>query len=68
MPLPRELPGWALREGVEFTCSVPTDCRDVSELLSDPWILRDFRPVPYSYLDEGELEELVGFEHPAPAH
>ena len=68
LPLPRELPGWALREGIEFTCSVPTDCRDVSELLSDPWILRDFRPVPYSYLDEGELEELVGFELSEPAH
>jgi len=68
LPLPRELPGWALREGIEFTCAVPTHCRDVSELLSDPWILRDFRAVPYSYLDEDELEELVGFEHPAPAH
>ena len=66
--LPRELPGWALREGTDFTCSVPTDCRDVSELLSDPWILRDFRPVPYSYLDEDELEELVGFELSEPAH
>ncbi len=68
LPLPRELPGWALREGVKFSCSVPADCRDVSELLSDPWILRDFRLVPYSYLDEDELEELLGFENPAPAH
>ena len=66
--LPRELPGWALREGTDFTCAVPTDCRDVTELLSDPWILRDFRPVPYSYLDEDELEELVGFEHSDSAH
>ncbi len=66
--LPRELPGWALREGTDFTCAVPTDCWDVNVLLSDPWILRDFRPLPYPYLDEEELEELVDFEHSAPAH
>ncbi|QEH35207.1 Type I restriction enzyme EcoKI M protein [Aquisphaera giovannonii] len=68
LALPRLLPGWALREGIEFTCAVPADCVEVGELLSDPWILRDFRPLPYSYLDEEELEELVNFEHPVPAH
>jgi hypothetical protein len=68
LALPRALPGWALREGVEFTCAVPADCREVSELRSDPWILRDFQPLPYSYLNEDELEELIDFERAEPAH
>lgn len=63
LALPPEMPGWALREGVDFTCSVPTDCRDADELRKNPWLLRYFRLVPYSYLDDDQLEELVSSEH-----
>jgi hypothetical protein len=63
LPLPREMPGWALREGADFTCTVPTACRDAEELRENPWLLRDFRLVPYSYLDEEQLAELVSSEH-----
>lgn len=66
LALPRTMPGWALREGVEFTCALPADCTEVSELLSDPWTLRDFRPLPYSYLAEDQLEEMVNFERLEP--
>ncbi|MGO8897999.1 MAG: class I SAM-dependent DNA methyltransferase [Isosphaeraceae bacterium] len=68
LPLPREMPGWALREGIEFTCAVPVECRSVEELRGDPWLLRDFLPVPYSYLDESGLEEMLGYEKLGPAH
>ena len=68
LPLPRQMPGWAMREGAEFTCAVPADCRSVEELQRDPWLLRDFLPVPYSYLDESGLEGILGYEKLGPAH
>ena len=59
VPIPRHLPGWALREGAEFTCLAPADRRDPRDI-QDPWLLREFEPVPYSYLKRAELELLVG--------
>lgn len=57
--LPNDIPGWALRDGVGFTCLAPRDLRDPGELRTNPWLLRDFRPVPYSYLSASELDQLV---------
>ncbi len=57
--LPKDMPGWALREGMGFTCLAPKSLKDVTELRSNPWLLRDFRPLPYSYLEDDELGELV---------
>ncbi len=64
VPLPRHIPGWALAAGVEFTCSVPVNSQSVDDL-RDPWHLRDFMPVPYSYLSTEELEKLIGYERPS---
>lgn len=63
VPLPRHIPGWALSPGVEFTCAVPAESVSADDL-RDPWLLRDFRPVPYSYMDVNELERLIGYERP----
>jgi hypothetical protein len=63
VPLPRHIPGWALTSGAEFTCSVPIDSLSADDL-KDPWLLRDFMPVPYSYLNVEELERLIGYERP----
>jgi hypothetical protein len=57
--LPKDMPGWALREGMGFTCLAPKSLKDASELRNNPWLLRDFRPLPYSYLEDDELGELV---------
>ncbi len=57
--LPSDMPGWALREGIGFTCSVPKELTDRDELRSNPWLLRDFRSLPYSYLSPQQLRELV---------
>jgi len=57
--LPEDMPGWALREGVGFTCLAPKDRRDANEFRDNPWLLRDFRPLPYTYLSADQLDELV---------
>jgi hypothetical protein len=57
--LPSDMPGWALRVGIGFTCNVPKELTDPSEFRSNPWLLRDFRPLPYSYLSPKQLRELV---------
>jgi len=61
VPLPKHIPGWALREGAEFTCLAPTNKRDPSDL-QDPWLLREFRPLLYSYMEPSEIEEMAGFQ------
>lgn len=61
VPLPKHMPGWALRAGVEFTCLAPVNRRDPSDL-QDPWLLREFRLLPYSYLQPSEIEKIAGFE------
>jgi hypothetical protein len=29
--------------------------------LQDPWLLREFRPLPYPYLSASEIEAMAGF-------
>jgi len=60
VPLPKHMPGWALREGAEFTCMAPSNRRDPGDL-QDPWLLREFRPLPYPYLQPSEIERMAGF-------
>ncbi len=61
IPFPGFMPGWALERGREFTCRAPENCT-LEDLRSNPWLLRDFRPIPYSYLDKDELERMIGYE------
>lgn len=60
VPLPRHIPGWALTNGVDFACEVPAESVCAADL-RDPWLLREFMPVPYSYLSIDELEDLIGY-------
>lgn len=60
VPLPKHMPGWVLRGETDFTCLAPADKRDPADL-QDPWLLREFRPLPFSYLEPGEIEGLAGF-------
>jgi len=53
IPIPREMPGWAIRPDVAFEAEIPFEHRyepDWNELQS-------FRPVRYSYMTEEELLE-----------
>ena len=51
IPIPREMPGWALRTDVAFEAEIPFEQRH------DPdWsVLHNFQPIRYSYMDEEEL-------------
>ncbi len=60
IPLPKHMPGWALREGIEFTCLAPASRRDPEDL-KNPWLLREFRALPYSYLEPEQIERMAGF-------
>jgi len=55
------MPGWALREGADFTCLAPANWRDPADL-QDPWLLREFRAVPYPYLEPSDIEKMAGFQ------
>lgn len=57
--LPSDMPGWALRPGVQFTCLAPKNTRGADEFVQNPWLLRDFRPLPYAYLPPKELDALA---------
>ena len=59
IPIPHDFPGWALADGSEFTCLAPRDDRDPQSVKTNPWLLRDFRPLPYAYLTVTQLEEMV---------
>jgi predicted RNA methylase len=61
IPLPRHMPGWALREGAEFTCLAPSKAGGAEDL-QNCWLLRDFQPLSYSYLQPQEIEEMIGFQ------
>ena len=54
------MPGWALRDGADFTCFAPANRREPDDL-KDPWLLREFRPLPYPYLSASEIEAMAGF-------
>lgn len=64
IPIPHDFPGWALTDGSEFTCLAPRNDRDTQSVMSNPWLLRDFRPLPYAYLAAPQLEEMVLQESP----
>jgi hypothetical protein len=59
IPIPHDFPGWALADGSEFTCLAPRNDRDPQSVKTNPWLLRDFRPLPYAYLTVAQLEEMV---------
>ena len=59
IPIPHDFPGWALESESEFTCLAPRNNRDPRSVMVDPWLLRDFRPLPYAYLSATQLEEMV---------
>ena len=61
VPLPMHMPGWALREGTQFTCLAPANRRAPADL-QDPWLLREFRPLPYAYMEPSEIERMAGFQ------
>ncbi|CAN1212221.1 site-specific DNA-methyltransferase (adenine-specific) [Tumidithrix helvetica PCC 7403] len=55
LPLPQELPGWAL-DGTVFEAELSEDIETFEELAQRPWALRKFRHTPYPYLTNEELK------------
>ncbi|WP_103670004.1 N-6 DNA methylase [Pseudanabaena sp. BC1403] len=55
LPLPQELPGWAL-DGTVFRAELAEDIETFEELAQRPWALRKFRHTPYPYLSNDELK------------
>jgi hypothetical protein len=55
LPLPPELPGWAL-DGTVFRAELSEDVETFQELSQRPWALRKFRHTPYPYLTNDELK------------
>jgi hypothetical protein len=55
VPLPQELPGWAL-DGTVFEAELSEDIETFSELAKRPWALRKFKHTLYSYLTNDELK------------
>lgn len=55
LPLPQELPGWAL-DGTVFEAELSEDIETFEELAQRPWALRKFRHTPYLYLTNEELK------------
>ncbi|RLC21188.1 MAG: hypothetical protein DRI57_02960 [Deltaproteobacteria bacterium] len=51
IPIPREMPGWALRTQVAFDAEIPFKQRHAPDWSE----LRNFQPIRYSYMDEEEL-------------
>jgi hypothetical protein len=56
VPLPSELPGWAL-DGQIFTAEISEDIQTLEELSQRPWALRGFKHTPRPYLTIDELKE-----------
>jgi hypothetical protein len=59
IPLPQELPGWAL-DGTVFRAELSEDIETFQELAQRPWALRKFRHTPYPYLNNDELQTKLG--------
>jgi hypothetical protein len=55
IPLPQELPSWAL-DGTVFRAELTEDIETFEELSQRPWALRKFRHTPYPYLTNDELK------------
>jgi hypothetical protein len=56
LPLPAELPGWAL-DGTVFEANLSEDIDTFEQLAKRPWGLRAFRHTPRPYLSIEELEK-----------
>ncbi len=56
IPLPQELPGWAL-DGTPFEAELSYDIQTFDQLRKRPWALRKFRHTPRPYLTDQELDE-----------
>ncbi len=54
LPLPPELPGWAL-DGTVFTAELSEDIRTFEQLRQRPWALHRFKHTPCPYLTPDEL-------------
>jgi hypothetical protein len=59
MPLPNELPGWAL-DGTVFRAELSEDIETFQDLAQRPWALRKFRHTPYTYFTNDELKAKLG--------
>jgi len=58
VPLPQELPGWAL-DGTPFEAELSHDIKTFEQLRERPWALRKFRHTPRPYLTDQELDEFL---------
>ena len=58
VPLPQELPGWAL-DGTPFEAELSHDIKTFAQLRERPWALRRFRHEPRAYLTGSELDEFL---------
>lgn len=58
LPLPPELPGWAL-DGTAFSAELSDDIRTFDQLRERPWALREFRHTPRPYLTDEELNDFL---------
>ena len=58
IPLPQELPGWAL-DGTPFEVQLSKDIKTFQQLRERPWALRKFVHTPRPYLTNEELEEFL---------
>lgn len=58
IPLPQELPGWAL-DGTPFEAELSHDVKTFDQLKERPWALRHFRHTPRPYLTDDELGEFL---------
>jgi hypothetical protein len=61
IPLPQELPGWAL-DGTVFEAQLSQDVETFEQLAQRPWALRHFRHTPRPYLTDEELSDLLEWE------
>jgi N-6 DNA Methylase len=66
IPIPKFMPGWALQAERAFTCLAPAKAT-LETVRANPWLLRDFAALPYSYLPNEKLEEMIGFRTGATA-
>jgi predicted RNA methylase len=58
IPLPQELPGWAL-DGTPFEVELSHDIKTFEQLRERPWALRKFVHEPRAYLTGEELDEFL---------
>lgn len=61
VPLPQELPGWAL-DGTVFEAQLSQDVETFEQLAQRPWALRHFCHTPRPYLTDEELSDLLDWE------